>query len=319
VPSDRLRIGFFMDPIEQVLVHHDTTFALMLECARRGHEVISFEAQHLYALAGQVRARVRSVAPRREQGRHFEVLSASDVALAELDVLFLRKDPPMNPEYWHATQLVELGGASPFCINSPAGLRDANEKLFALRFPDLIPRTLVSRDIEQLRSFAEQVGQVVLKPIDGFAGRGVVTTGPRDPSCGALLELMTSRGTEAIVAQAFVAESSRGDKRIILLNGEPIGALNRVAAAGEWRCNMAAGGRPERTSLTERDWEICRRLAPELVAHGLYLVGIDVLGEYLTEVNVTSPTGVVEIDTLEGACVERSIIDFAEARSAKRR
>lgn len=318
MPSDRLRIGFFMDPIEQILVHHDTTFALMLECARRGHEVISFEARHLYALGGQVRGRVRSVAPHREPGHHFEVLSASDVALAELDVLFLRKDPPMNAEYWHATQLVELGGPSPFCINSPTGLRDANEKLFALRFPDLIPRTLVSRDIEQLRSFIEQVGQLVLKPIDGFAGRGVVTTGPRDPNCVALLELMTSRGAEAIVAQAFVAESRRGDKRIILLNGEPIGALNRVAAEGELRCNMAAGGRPERTSLTERDWEICRRLAPELVARGLYLVGIDVIGEYLTEVNVTSPTGVVEIDALEGACVERSIIDFAEARSAKR-
>ena len=308
-----------MDPIEQILVHHDTTFALMLECARRGHQVISFEPRHLYALAGQGRARVRSIAPRREQGRHFEVLSASDLALAELDVLFLRKDPPMNAEYWHATQLVELGGPPPFCINSPAGLRDANEKLFALRFPDLIPRTLVSRDIEQLRSFIEQVGQLVLKPIDGFAGRGVVTTGPRDPSCGALLELLTSRGTEPIVAQAFVVESTRGDKRIILLNGEPIGALNRVAAAGELRCNMAAGGRPERTSLTERDREICRRLAPELVARGLYLVGIDILGEYLTEVNVTSPTGVVEIDALESACLERSIIDFAEGRSSKRR
>src|SRR5215813_8099301 len=317
--SERLRVGFLMDPPQGLRVHHDSPFAVMMECQQRGHEVLSFHQEQLYALGEHVGASMRSVSLRREQGSHFKVLSTFDAALQQLDVIFLRKDPPVNVDYWHATQLVELGGPSPFCINSPTGLRDANEKLFALRFPDLIPRTLVSRDIEQLRSFIEQVGQLVLKPIDGFAGRGVVTTGPRDPNCVALLELMTSRGAEAIVAQAFVAESRRGDKRIILLNGEPIGALNRVAAEGELRCNMAAGGRPERTSLTERDWEICRRLAPELVARGLYLVGIDVIGEYLTEVNVTSPTGVVEIDALEGACVERSIIDFAEARSAKRR
>lgn len=307
-----------MDPLEGVLVHHDTTFALMLECARRGHEVLSFDAPQLYALAGAARAQMRSVALPREQGRHFEVLSALDLSLDQLDILFLRKDPPVDAEFWHATQLVELGDPPPLCINSPAGLRDANEKLFALRFPTLVPRTLVGRDAAQLRSFIDEMGQVVLKPIDGFAGRGVVTTGPQDPNRGSLLEMMTSQGAHAIIAQAFVPESRRGDKRILLLNGEPIGALNRVAAEGELRCNMAAGARAERTSLTDRDREICRALAPKLVARGLYFVGIDVLGDYLTEVNVTSPTGLMEIDALEGASIERSIIDFAEALWEKR-
>lgn len=312
----RLRIGFLMDPLEQILVHHDTTFALMRECARRGHEVLSFGIAELYVQSGRARASMRSVELRREQGRPFDVLSTSDVALEELELLFLRKDPPVDADYWHATQLVEVGERPPRCINSPAGLRDANEKLFALHFPSLIPSTVVSRDVAQLRSFIEQVGQVVLKPIDGFAGRGVVTTGPSDPNRLSLLELMTSGGTEAIIAQAFVPESRRGDKRILLLNGEPIGALNRVAAEGELRCNMAAGGRPEKTALTDRDREICRRLAPELIARGLYLVGIDVLGDYLTEINVTSPTGLVEIDALESASLERPIIDFAEALCA---
>jgi glutathione synthase len=312
--SERLRVGFLMDPLEEILVHHDSTFALMLECGRRGHEVLSFQQEQLYALDGRVRSAMRSVALRREQGRHFDELSTFDAGLDELDILFLRKDPPVDVEFWHATQLVELAGERPFCINSPAGLRDANEKLFALRFPELTPRTLVSADTGQLRSFIGELGRVILKPVDGFAGRGVVTTHPEDPNLSSLLELLTGRGTQAIVAQAFLPESSQGDKRIILLDGEPLGAILRVAAQGELRCNMAAGGRAEKTSLTPRDREICRQLGPELSKRGLYLVGIDVIGEYLTEVNVTSPTGIAEIDSLDGSAIERAVIDFAEER-----
>jgi glutathione synthase len=303
-----------MDPLEEILVHHDSTFALMLECGRRGHEVLSFQQEQLYALDGRVRSAMRSVALRREQGRHFDELSTFDAGLDELDILFLRKDPPVDVEFWHATQLVELAGERPFCINSPAGLRDANEKLFALRFPELTPRTLVSADTGQLRSFIGELGRVILKPVDGFAGRGVVTTHPEDPNLSSLLELLTGRGTQAIVAQAFLPESSQGDKRIILLDGEPLGAILRVAAQGELRCNMAAGGRAEKTSLTPRDREICRQLGPELSKRGLYLVGIDVIGEYLTEVNVTSPTGIAEIDSLDGSAIERAVIEFAEER-----
>ncbi len=164
--SERLRVGFLMDPLEEILVHHDSTFALMLECGRRGHEVLSFHQQQLYALDGRVRSAMRSVAVRREQGRHFDELSTFDAGLDELDIVFLRKDPPVDVEFWHATQLVELAGERPFFINSPAGLRDANEKLWALRFPELTPRTLVSSDLRTLRSFIRDLGRVVLKPID---------------------------------------------------------------------------------------------------------------------------------------------------------
>ena len=314
MPSERLRVGFLMDPLEGLLVHHDSTFALMMECQRRGHEVLSFHQEQLYALGEHVGASMRSISLRREQGSHFKVLSTFDATLDQLDVIFLRKDPPVNVDYWHATQLVELGAGRAFCVNSPAGLRDANEKLFALRFPELIPRTLVSRNVAQLRSFIGQVGRVVLKPIDGFAGRGVVTTDPADRNLNALLEMMTGQQREATIAQVFIPESGRGDKRIILLNGEPLGAILRVPTEGEWRCNMATGGRADRTSLTDRDREICRRIAPELVKRGLYLAGIDVIGDYLTEINVTSPTGIMEIDSLDGSSIERSVIDFAEQR-----
>jgi glutathione synthase len=308
-----------MDPLEGIVVHHDSTFALMLECGRRGHEVLSFEQDQLYTKDGAVRASMRSVTLQREPGRHFEVLDRRDVAIDELDVLFLRKDPPVDAAYWHATQMVEVARTAPFCVNAPSGLRDANEKLFAVRFPELIPRTMVSCDCARLRSFVCEVERAVLKPLDGYAGRGVVTTHAEDPNLNALLELTTAEGKEAIVAQAFVPESGSGDKRIILLEGEPLGAVLRVPAKGELRCNMAVGGRPERTSLTDRDREICRRIAPQLIQGGLHLVGIDVIGDYLTEINVTSPTGIAEIDALEGASIEAAVVDFVERRVQRAR
>jgi glutathione synthase len=311
--TDRLRIGFWMDPLEGIAIHHDTTFALMLECQRRGHQALCFYPDDLY-FDGRPRARMRSVFVRRERGRHFDVLSESDQPLSELDVLFLRKDPPVDAEYWHATQLFELAQSAgrPFCINAPSGLRDANEKLFALRFGDLVPRTLVSSDLERLRAFVGEVGQVVLKPIDGFAGRGVLQMKPGDRNLNSALELMTARGTLGLIAQAYIPESRAGDKRILLLNGEPLGAVLRVPAGTDPRGNLAAGAQPVKGSLTARDRQICARLAPELLARGLYLVGIDVIGDYLTEVNVTSPTGLVEIDALDGSSLEGRVIDFAE-------
>ncbi|HME89919.1 MAG TPA: glutathione synthase [Myxococcaceae bacterium] len=320
MPTGRLRIGFWMDPLEGIVIHHDTTFALMLECQRRSHEILCFYQDGLYCLDGCARARMRSVSVRRERGRHFDVLSESDAAIGELDILFLRKDPPVDAAYWHATQLFELArGDRPFCINAPAGLRSANEKLFALKFADLVPRTLVSSDLKMLRSFVEEVGHAVLKPIDGFAGRGVLQVKPADANLNPILELMTARGTQAVIAQAYVPESRAGDKRIMLLNGEPLGAVLRVPEGGDPRGNMAAGAHPVKASLTARDREICQRLAPELAAHGLYLVGIDVLGDYLTEVNVTSPTGLVEIDSLDGSSLESRVIDFGEQHAAAAR
>ncbi len=319
MPTDRLRIGFWMDPLEGIAIHHDTTFALMLECQRRGHQTLCIHQDGLYCLDGLARARMRSVSVRRERGRHFDILTESDQALSELDVLFLRKDPPVDRAFWHATQLLELTqGGRPFFINAPSGLRDANEKLFALAFPELIPRTLVSSEIARLRNFIREVGRAVLKPIDGFAGRGVLQMKADDGNLNSALELMTLRGTEAMIAQAYIPESRSGDKRIVLLNGEPLGAVLRVPAGGDPRGNLAAGAHPEKASLTTRDRVICARLGPKLVELGLYLVGIDIIGEYLTEVNVTSPTGIVEIDALDGSSLESRVIDFAEQRGGAR-
>jgi glutathione synthase len=263
---------------------------------------------------------MRTVAVRREAGRHFDVLEESVHPVSSLDVLFLRKDPPVDVDFLHATQLVELcAGRPPVFINSPQGIRDANEKLFTLNFPELMPETCIARERSVLTDFILQhPGGTILKPIDGFGGKGIVFVRHGDRNTPSLLEMLTDNGRQAIVAQAYVPQSRQGDKRIILVNGDPIGAVLRVPSEDDHRGNMAAGGMPGKTALTEREQEICARLKPKLLEHGLLLVGIDVLGDYLTEVNVTSPTGLVEIDALDGINVEAHVIDMAERLAAAR-
>ncbi|XXF78189.1 glutathione synthase [Myxococcaceae bacterium GXIMD 01537] len=309
-----LTLGFLMDPLEYVRVDHDSTFALMLEAQRRGHRVCYFEQGWLHFDGRSAAARMRHVAVRREQGEHFEVLDDTVHPLSALDVLFLRKDPPVDRDYLHATQLVELcPERPPVYINHPAGIRDANEKLFALRFPDLMPETYVSRELPGLADFIARHPQgTILKPIDGFGGQGIVFLMPGDRNIRSLLELLTHGGRESIIAQAYVPQSRAGDKRIILVEGEPVGAVLRVPPADDHRGNMAAGGTPHRTQLTERERFICERLKPVLLEKGLLFVGVDVLGDWLTEVNVTSPTGLAEIDHLDGLNVEGHILDLAE-------
>ncbi|MDY7233180.1 glutathione synthase [Hyalangium rubrum] len=316
----KLNLGFLMDPLEQVRVDHDSTFAMMLEAHRRGHTVRYFEQGWLRFSGRCTEARMRTVAVRREPGRHFDILEESVRPMSSLDVLFLRKDPPVDVEFLHATQLVELcAGKPPVYINSPAGLREANEKLFALHFPDLMPETCVARDHAVLTEFiARHPDGAILKPIDGFGGKGIVFARAGDRNTRSLLELLTSHGREAIIAQAYVPQSRQGDKRIILVDGEPLGAVLRVPSEDDHRGNMAVGGIPKKTTLTDREREICARLKPMLRERGLLLVGIDVLGDYLTEVNVTSPTGLAEIDTLDGVCIEANVIDLAEKLAAKR-
>ena len=311
-----LSIGFLMDPLERLLIHHDSTFALMLEAQARGHRVFSFEQRHLSATGAGARARMREVRVAREEGRHFQVVSEELRPLTALDVLFLRKDPPVDVPFLHATQLVELGaGGRPLLINDPRGLRDANEKLFALRFPALVPETLVSSDRVELREFiAAQPAGAIVKPVDGFGGRAVVRVVAGDPNQNALLELMTAEGTQLVVAQRYLEAAAQGDERIILLDGEPIGALLRVPRRGDLRCNLAVGGKAVKARLGERERELCAAIGPALRAHGLLLAGIDVIGGKLIEVNVTSPTGLVEIDALDGVRLEAEIIEFAERR-----
>ncbi len=314
-----LTFGFLMDPLEQVRVDHDSTFALMLEAQRRGHTVRYFEQGWLRFVGTRAEARMRAVTVRREAGRHFDIQEDSVKPVSSLDVLFMRKDPPVDVEFLHATQLVELcGERRPVYINRPEGIRGANEKLFTLNFPDLMPETCVAQDQGVLREFISRHPEgTILKPIDGFGGKGIVFVRQGDRNTRSMLEMLTLQGRQAIVAQAYVPQSRQGDKRIILVDGDPVGAVLRVPSEDDHRGNMAAGGTPVKTELTEREKEICARVKPLLREHGLWLVGIDVLGDYLTEVNVTSPTGLVEIDALDGVCVEAKVIDLAE-RMARR-
>lgn len=309
-----LTLGFLMDPLETVRVDHDSTFALMLEAQRRGHQVFYFEQGWLRFNGTCTEARMRQVQVRREPGRHFDVLAEKVLPLSQLDVVFLRKDPPVDADYLHATQLVELcQGKRPLFINDPTGIRDANEKLFALHFPDLMPDTRVSREMPVLLDFIANNRQgTILKPIDGFAGKGILFLAPGDRNARSAVELLTQGGRESIMAQAYVPESRLGDKRILLVDGEPIGAVLRVPSEEDHRGNMAAGGKPVKAVLTPRDLQICERLKPALREKGLTLVGIDVLGDYLTEVNVTSPTGLVEADHLDGVSIEGRVLDVAE-------
>jgi len=314
-----MRIGFLMDPLEDVRVDHDSTFALMLECQRRGIQVRELRQEWLWLAGGKVRSRMRTVSVQRKAGSHFRVVTDVDAPLSDLDVIFLRKDPPVDVEFLRATQLLELA-PGPLWINYPAGLRAANEKLFALRFPDLVPPTLVAREIAQLRRFIdEQGGDGVIKPLDGCGGQGVVRVRRGDPNASALLEMATEGGRIPVMAQAYLPAVREGDKRVVVLGGEPIGAVLRVPPPGELRANFATGGSPAAAPITARDREICRRLAPHLDALGLWLVGIDVIGSKLTEVNVTSPTGLVEIDALIGESLEAKVIDFALRRAGLRR
>ncbi|MCA1825412.1 MAG: glutathione synthase [Myxococcales bacterium] len=313
-----MRFGFLMDPLEHVRVDHDTTFALMLECRRRGIEVRELRQEWLFLAGGRARSRMRTVDVDRGGDPHFRVLADCDAPLADLDVLFLRKDPPVDVDFLRATQMVELG-PGPLWINHPAGLRAANEKLLALRFADLGPPSIVTREMTRLRSFiAAAGGDAVVKPLDGCGGQGVVRVREGDPNFNALLEIATGGGRTPVLAQSFLPAVREGDKRIIVLDGEPVGAVLRVPKQGELRANFAAGGRAAAAPITARDREICRRLAPDLRALGLWLAGIDVIGGKLTEVNVTSPTGLVEIDALSGGSLEARVIDFALARAGLR-
>jgi glutathione synthase len=315
-----LTIGFLMDPLESVLVHHDTTFALMRSAQSRGHRLLSFGQEALFHEGGQAHARAREVEVFEDQGHHFRVIAEREVPLGVLDVLWMRKDPPVDVAFLHATQLVEAtGGRAPVYVNSPSGLRNANEKLWALHFPELTPETLVSWDLARLRSFIDDAPDgAIVKPVDGHGGEGVVLLRRGDRNAPSVLELLTARGRDWVVAQAYVPAAREGDKRILLLDGEPLGAINRVPLETENRANMAVGGQPVKSELTRRDREICARLAPALRREGLVFVGIDVIGDFLIEVNVTSPTGLAELARLDGGDPAGRILAHVERLAADR-
>ncbi len=319
-----MKFAFIIDPIEKLNPSHDTSVALMEAAQILGHEIWMTQAHQLTVIQGQTWAKltpVRLTPIVRDSDRWvvaeqwFLMDEPTLQPLETMDAVFMRTDPPVTIPYLYATYLLDyINPEKTLVINSPHGLRTANEKMYALQFTDCIPETIVSRDKQVIREFVEKKGAAVLKPLGGKAGEGILFLEPSDRNFNSLVEISTQQGIYPVMIQTFLPEAKDGDKRIILLNGEPIGAVNRIPTGQEFRGNMAVGGRVAKTEITDREREICQKLAPQLAADGLYFVGIDVIGGYLTEVNVTSPTGVREIDLLEQVSLGQTVMEWLELR-----
>ncbi len=306
---------FVVDPLAALQPRADTSVAFMREAARRGHRVCACEVGRLRVAPGGAPGTPWVELTVREGDDWYAVAGEGDGPLSDFDVVWMRKDPPYDLDYFFATHLLGLVPSPTLVVNDPAGLRDVTEKLWVLRFPDLTPETLISRDMDELLAFRERLGgEMILKPLDGCGGEGVFHLTPDDRNAGVILETSTEHGRRYQIAQAYVPEVREGDKRIILVEGEPVGAVLRVPARGESRSNFHAGGSAAKTGLSARDREICARIGGELRAHGIVFAGIDVIGRWLTEVNVTSPTGVQEIDRLDEVSIEAIVLDAVERR-----
>src|SRR5580693_6577901 len=295
-----LNVAIQMDPVEAINIETDTTFLMMLEAQERGHSLWVYAPDHLSLQEGRVFARGRPLTLQAVKGDHHRLSAYETRELGEMDVVLMRQDPPFDLAYITATHFLERIHPRTLVVNNPAAVRNAPEKLFVTEFAGVQPPTLVTTDAEAVYAFREKHGDMVLKPLYGGGGSGVVRLKPDDPNLDALLELHAMIGREPVVAQKFIPAVSKGDKRIILVDGEPVGAINRVPADGQVRSNLARGGRAEAVELTPRDLEICAAIGPELKRRGLLFVGIDVIGDYLTEINVTSPTGAQQLKRFTG-------------------
>ena len=314
-----LRIAVQMDPLESVGIAGDSTFALMLSAQARGHRLFEYTADALTYEDGRVRAMAREVTVQRVEGNHFTAAAPAPIDLGhDVDVVLMRQDPPFDIAYITATYLLERVTGETLVVNDPRSVRDAPEKLFVLDFAQFMPPTLVTRSLAELKAFHARHGEIVLKPLHGNAGAAVFRIGRDGTNLAALAELFGDVWREPYIAQAFLPAVAEGDKRIVLVDGEVAGAINRKPPAGEIRSNLAAGGTAHATQLTDREREICAALAPELKARGLLFVGIDVIAGQLTEINVTSPTGIVAIDAFDGTDTPGMIWEAIEARVASR-
>jgi glutathione synthase len=296
----QLSVAIQMDPIDRIDISGDSTFALALEGQRRGHRLYYYLPRSLILLDGRLSARVQGLSVRDEKGRHFMLGSAELRDLSTFDVVLMRQDPPFDMGYITATHLLERIHPATLVVNDPASVRNAPEKLFVTQFAGLLPPTLITSDRQEILAFRREYGDIIVKPLYGNGGAQVFHITPEDENLNALLEMFTSLYREPIIVQKYLPEVRKGDKRIILVDGAPVGAVNRVPAPGEARSNLHVGGRPELCELSEREVAICALIGPELKARGLIFVGIDVIGGYLTEINVTSPTGIREIARLGG-------------------
>ncbi len=303
-----------MDPIDRINIDKDTSFAMLLEAQSRAWELHYMELKDLFMSNGRAMARTRCVQVRRDKQRWFEFGSEQELALDQLDALLMRKDPPFDQEYIYVTYLLERAESlGVYVVNKPQSLRDANEKLFTAWFPQCCPPTLVTRDPQRIRDFLRDNQQIILKPLDGMGGTSIFHIRPEDPNISVILETMTVHGSRYVMAQQYLPEIKQGDKRILIVNGEPVPyALARIPAKGETRGNLAAGGSAEGRKLTERDLWIAGQVGPTLKEKGLVFAGLDVIGDYLTEINVTSPTCVQELDKQFGLNISALLMDHIE-------
>ena len=313
-----LKVAIQMDPIEGINIETDTTFFLMLEAQTRGHALWVYTPERIALEDGKVTARGRALNLQAVKGDHHRVGEMEVRELAEMDVVLMRQDPPFDMAYITATHFLEAIHPKTLVVNNPIEVRNAPEKLFVTGFPGVQPPTLITSDAEAIYDFRARHGDMVLKPLFGGGGSGVVRIKADDPNLDALLELHAMIGREPVIAQKFISAVSKGDKRVLLIDGEPVGAINRIPAEGQVRSNLARGGRAEAVELTARDLELCAIIGPELRRRGLLFVGIDIIGDYLTEINVTSPTGAQQLKRFGGADAAAALWDRIEAIRAER-
>jgi glutathione synthase len=311
-----MKIAFQMDPIESVDINADSSFRLAEEAQARGHTLFFYSPDKLAYEEGRITARGHDMTVRRVLGDHVDLGAERQVDLSEFDVVWLRQDPPFDMHYITSTHLLDRLAPGTLVVNDPFWVRNCPEKLLVLEFHDLTPPTTIARDLDTIKAFKHKHGDVILKPLYGNGGAGVFRLDANDRNLTSLHELFTGFSREPLIVQKFLPDVSNGDKRVILVDGVPVGAINRVPAAGETRSNMHVGGRPEKIGLSERDLEICAKIGPLLKEKGQVFVGIDVIGDYLTEINVTSPTGIQELERFDGINVAERIWQAIEAKRA---
>lgn len=309
-----LNVAVQMDPIERINIAGDSTFAMLLEAQARGHRLFYYTADQLSMRNGVVTAPMRTLQVRDVAGDHFTAGDPERMSLEQLDVVLMRQDPPFDLGYITATHLLERIHPKVLVVNNPAEVRNAPEKIFVTHFPELMPQTLISRDKAEIESFRKEFGSIVMKPLHGHGGAAVLRVLPEDPNFGSMFDLFSVTFKEPWVIQRFLPEVTQGDKRIILIEGKALGAVNRVPAPNDIRSNMVRGGAANVTELTDREREICDAIGPELVKRGLIFVGIDVIDGNLTEINVTSPTGIRAIRRIGGPDLASAMWDAIETR-----
>ncbi|KKO49340.1 glutathione synthetase [Arsukibacterium sp. MJ3] len=313
-----IKLGVVMDPISQINIKKDSSFAMLLEAQHRGYEIHYMEMADLYLLEGEARATTKTLTLREDNQSWYQFNKQQDIALAELNVILMRKDPPFDTEYIYATYILERAeDAGSLIVNKPQSLRDANEKLYTAWFSQFTPKTLVSRSAARLKAFYKAEQDVILKPLDGMGGASIFRLKPGDPNVSVIIETLTEHGSRYAMAQRYIEQITDGDKRILVVDGEPVPyCLARIPASGETRGNLAAGGRGEARPLSDSDWAIARAIGPILKEKGLIFVGLDVIGDKLTEINVTSPTCIREIEAAFPVSITGMLFDAIEQRLA---